>query len=127
MIDVSALFGEDCGLLSASAYELGESAGRITWDNCLALAKRNPLVNDDNRDNVRDHFAEYGAWERSEIDAWDDTSLSAMIWQEGAADMRHFAEHCDENVDRYQADCEAGRISGRLMVNDGKAVIYLGI
>lgn len=126
-IDVTPILDADCEYMSASQWELGPEAGRITWRNCLEFAAEHPLITDDNRQDVRDHFAEYGAWEREEIDGWDDTHLSAMLWQEVAGDYRHYLERCDGVDEIYQADCEAGRVSGRLIIDNGRAVIYLGV
>ena len=116
-IDVSLLDGEDCGLLSGSQFELGDDAGKITWRNCLALAASHPLVTDENRQDIRDHFA-YGAWEPEEIDAWDDTELSARVWQEGAAAVRDLDEH----------GVEDGRVYA-MVGEDGtrKLYLYLGV
>jgi hypothetical protein len=113
-IDVSLLDNKDCGLLSGSRSELGDDAGGITWRNCLALAANNPIVTDANRQDIRDHFAGYGAWEREEIDAWDDTALSAMVWQEGAAAVRELDEH----------DVEDGRVYATAG-EDGTRKLYL--
>lgn len=125
-IDVSAIWQEDCYYLSASRAELGDNAGSITWENCLALAERLPLVTEDNRDDLRDHFRGYGAWTREEIEAWTDAELSALVWQESAACMREFRELCDEDFDDYEAECERGTISGRLTLSEGFASYYVG-
>lgn len=114
---MSLLDSEDCGLLSGSQFELGPDAGGITWRNCLALATDHPLVTDENRQDIRDHFASYGAWEREEIEAWDDTALSAMVWQEGAAGVRELDEH----------DVEDGRVYAAPGANGSrKLYLYLG-
>ena len=127
-IDVSAIRSEDCSILSGSQAELGPDAGGITWRNCLALAERLPLATDTNRDDIRDHFREYGAWDSEEIDGWSDVELSAMVWQEAAAGFREFEDHCDSDLEAYEKACSEGRISGRLhLTEDGKAYIYLGI
>ncbi len=127
-IDVTPIMSEDCRVLSASRAELGNQAGQITWRNCIALATRLPLINDTNRDDARNHFAAYGAWDAEEIAAWSDTELSALVWQEAAADMREFEEYCGGDLARYEAACERGTISGRLFFNSatGPAYIYLG-
>lgn len=125
-IDVSPIWDEDCALLSGSRFELGDNAGQITWRNCLALAERLPLITDENRDDVRDHFRDYGAWDDEEIAAWLDTDLSAMVWQEAASCMREFREYCKEDYDRYEKACEAGQVSGRLSLEPGKAWYYVG-
>lgn len=126
-IDVSQIWNQDCGLLSDSAAELGENAGQITWHNCLALARRLPLVTDENRDDVRDYFRAYGAWDSDEIDAWTDTELSAMVWQEAAANMREFEDYCDSDFAKYKEECGKGTISGRLALAPDWAFIYLGV
>lgn len=112
-IDVTRLEDEDCGLLSGSQFELGPDAGKITWANCLRLADEVSLVTDENRDDIREHFASYGAWDRDEIAAWDDRELSAMVWQEGASALRELDEH----------DVEDGRIH---RATDGKLWLYIG-
>lgn len=126
-IDVTPILDEDCSILSASQFELGPEAGAITWRNCIALAERLPLITDANRDDVRDHFREYGAWKDEEIDAWTDTELTAMVWQEAASDVRQFEDHCDSDLARYEAACERGTISGRLYLTETTATIYLGV
>lgn len=126
-INVSEIWNQDCALLSASQAELGENAGQITWRNCVALAEQLPLVTDENRDDIREHFAAYGAWDRDEINAWSDTELSAMVWQEAAASMREFEEYCDGDFERYERECERGTVSGRLSLGPNTAFIYLGI
>jgi hypothetical protein len=122
-IDVSGIIDEDCQSLSASQAELGPNAARITWTNCLALAERAPLVNDENRDQAKDHFAAYGAWEQEEINAWTDKELSAMIWQEAAASYREFEYYCEGDLARYH------EVSGRLFFSDdgSKVYLYLGV
>jgi hypothetical protein len=128
-INVSQLFSEDCGLLSASQFELGPDAGAITWRNALELAESFPLINDENRDAVRSHFRAYGAWDRAEIEAWTDRELTAMVWQEGAACMREYEDHCSGNLEKYREGCEAGTLSGRMHISDdaSEAWLYLGI
>jgi hypothetical protein len=126
-IDVSLILSHDCSLLSASQAELGPSAGQFTWRNCLKMAERHNLVTDANRDDIRDHFKAYGAWDREEIEAWTDTELSAMVWQEAAAAVREFEDHCGGDYDKYEEACERGTISGRLWLTETTATIYLGI
>lgn len=119
--------------MSASAAELGDDAGEITWRNCMAFAADNPLVTDENRDDIREHFAGYGAWDREEIAAWSDVELSAMVWQEAAACVREFEEYCDGDLERYEAECEKGSVSGSLYIQEGnegqsrKAWLHVGV
>lgn len=128
-IDVSPIRVTYVHCMSASQAELGPDAGRITWENCLKFTDNTPLlVTDENRDDVRRHFLDYGAWDEDEVNAWSDRELTAMLWQEAAEDMRHFEDYCDSDLVRYQADCEAGRVSGRLMLDgEFKATLYVGV
>ena len=131
-LDVSAIQDADVEYMSASECELGPDAGRITWDNSLRFAEAHPLATEENAEDIRSHFYEYGAWDRAEIDAWSDTELSAMVWQEAAADYRCFLEHCEGSLRKYRRECEVGSIAGRLFISvkrNGKRTIsiYLGM
>ena len=130
-IDVTPILTQNCKHLSGSQFELGPEAGKITWEGCLELAEERPLITDENRSDAQDHFAGYGTWEREEIEAWTDQELSAMVWQEAAADTRHFLEECKGDLGHYNRDCTSGAISGRLMIQGRKgkrtAIIYLGM
>jgi hypothetical protein len=114
--------------LSGSVMEHGSNAGRITWDNCLELATEETDLNReilDNADSVLGHFAGYGAWSRSEINAWSDTELVAITLQEIAASYRELESNDFINDDR---------VSGRLYQCDiedhdqyGQWFLYLGM
>ena len=126
-LNVTPIMSEDCSLMSASRFELGENAGQITWANCLAFAESQPLLaTDATRDEIREHFASYGAWETDEIESWSDIELSAMIWQEAAASMREFEDYCDGDLATYEAACEACTISCRLHLTETTATFYVG-
>ncbi len=126
-INVSQILHEECSTLSASQFELGDQAGAITWANCMTLAEEHPIVGDKERDDVRDHFADYGAWDREEIDAWTDQELSAMVWQEAAASMREFADYCHGDHEKYREECEKGTISGRVSFSDDQKEVWIYI
>lgn len=126
-INVTLILAQDCKHLSASQAELGPYAGEITWKNCLALATGNPIVTDENRDDVRDHFRKCGAWDREEIESWTDIELSALVWQEAAASCREFREYAKGDLARYRELSEAGSVCGRFWItDDGQAIFYLG-
>lgn len=131
-LDVSAILEAEVEYMSASRAELGDQAGRLTWQNCKNFAESHPLVTDENRQEIRDHFREYGAWDAEEIAAWDDTELAALVWQEAAASAREFFEACEGNLRKYHKAANAGRISARLTISrirkgKRKAWFYLGI
>jgi len=117
---------DEMPLLSGSRAELGDNAGKLTWNNSVAYGKQHPLLaNDNERDAARDHFAGYGAWSREEIDAWDEAELQGIMAQEVASAIREM-EHA-ETYEEYQAGVEAGRFSGRLYrADDGLWYFYLG-
>ena len=69
-IDITDLF-EDLKsshliLFSATASDLGEDAGSITWANCLDRASEPPLsallTKDDEIQALKSHVVGYGAW-----------------------------------------------------------------
>lgn len=103
-INVSEMFSHrepwDC---SNSVANLGDQAGRLTWQCSMEAAAPHAtgshatqatpawLVSPDLDTTVgaiRDHAAEYGAWERSEIDGWSEQECLAFLVQEIASDMR---------------------------------------
>lgn len=128
-IDVSFLLTEDAGQFSASRMELGDDAGRITWDNAYEAADLISLTPEEILE-AKDHIRSFGAWDDEEIDGWSDDETKALIIQSAAGDYRE-AESCcwsDELMDidwqgEYQKQAKAGRISGNLYFADGK--LYL--
>ena len=97
--------------LSGSKMELGDNAGRITWNNSKAYGAEHPLLADDDaRDAARAHFRAYGAWSEEEIAAWSEEDLQAIVCQDVAAAIREM-ESCDDYED-------FGRISGRISKGD---------
>lgn len=81
-------------LCSGSQAELGSNAGRITWQNSRNRGAGLPdfLATEEEKQAVRDHFREYGAWDVEEIAAWDDSDLRGLIVQEVAAEVRHLED-----------------------------------
>lgn len=129
-IDVTVMLHEDCSRISGSVAELGENAGKITWGNAVKLSEARDymFVNDTTRQAIRDHFAEYGAWDRSEINGWSDTDLNAIFLQDVASEVRQFEDLADSDWSEWVRLCEAGTVSGRLFgSDDGKAYYYVGM
>lgn len=120
--DVSFLLDEDCSLLSGSVAELGQDAGRITWQNCLELAISHPLATEDNREELESYFREYGAWTAEEIAAWSLQELSALCIQEAASNFREYENHCEADWDVYREKSESGSISGQLWPDESGRV-----
>lgn len=76
---------------SGSRAELGDNAGELTWRNSCNLGATLPnfLATEEEKQAVRDHFREYGAWDEEEINAWTDSDLRGLIVQEVASEVRH--------------------------------------
>jgi hypothetical protein len=128
-IDVSFLLTEDAGQFSASQFELGDNAGRITWQNACNAVDQISLTPEEILE-AKDYIRTWGAWEDEEIDAWTDDETKALIIQSAAGNYRA-AESCcwDEELNdidwqsEYRKQAEAGSISGNLYFADGK--LYL--
>ena len=128
-IDVTHMVedADEMPMLSGNRAELGDSAGQITWHNSVNYGNAHPLLKtDDERDEARNHFAEYGAWTRDEIAAWPEDELQGIMCQDVAAAIREM-ESADDYED-YQAGVEEGRYSGRLYRSDNdRWYFYVGI
>lgn len=113
--------------LSGSRAEHGQDAGRITWNNSKAYGKDHPLlVTDDDRDEARAYFKEFGAWSDEEIAAWSEEELQAIVCQDIAGAIREM-EVADSYED-YQKLAEMGTVSGNLFrSDDGRWYFYLGM
>jgi len=105
-------------LCSGSMAELGNDAGRVTWNNSGDLADRLPgfLETETELQEVRDNIKEYGAWDAEEIAAFTPRDLRAFIVQEVMAEIRHLEnsdidlEDFTEEEFREAAENEGGRL-----------------
>jgi len=116
-IDVTDLFnGElDAWYISNSVFNLGDNAAKITWEHALAAPN---LVTDENRETIRDHFRAYGAWDEGDLLQWNDQSLSALLWQDAAADVQ---EHWDlEALDEQPWESRIFSADGRFYFTIGE-------
>lgn len=106
-----ARFGDEPERFSDSIANSGlQNIGQITWRNAVAAADECMLVTNDNRDALVEHFAEYGAWTRDELEAHSDAELNALLLQFIAGDYqgRRDAEERDELAEWEQN--EGGRL-----------------
>lgn len=89
-LNVTELFSEIAPYYCAnSIHNLGPDAGRVTWSNCLTLADSDAaLAADWDYEAVREHIAQYGAWDSEEIAAMGEADLRAFVIQEVASDLR---------------------------------------
>lgn len=88
-LKIKHLINEELSNYSASVMELGQNAGRITWDN----AKKSYYVfvsTEEEKQKARDYIKEFGAWDEEEIAAWSDVELNALILQLIVGDLREY-------------------------------------
>jgi hypothetical protein len=117
---------DDMSELSSSVAERGKDCPQDTWRNSLAYAEHNPLLTDDGmRDEARQYFKGFGAWDDDEIAAWSDLELNALTVQFIAGSIREM-EHFDSDA-AYLEAAEEGRVSGCLYKgDDGQWYAYIG-
>lgn len=98
---------------SASVAELGQDAGRITWDNAMGA----PVLLDtpDKLEAMRAWARASGAWNADEIAAWSDVELNALFIQLVSGDMR---EKDGMSWEEYQ------RVSGALFEGIDGGIYY---
>ena len=112
-IDVTDfLASTDCSMLSGSVAELGDTAGRITWQNSINTVKEfNPLPDDAALQEFRDWLRPWGGWDDAEIAAMSDEHLRALCVQWIASDWRECFD-CDSNAADW-ADYETRASEGQ--------------
>ena len=113
-------------LYSASAAELGENAGKTTWNNSMNFADKHMMLSTDEQlEAFRSFVKDTGAWTQEEISHWTDQELNALFVQFVAGDIRE----ADLDVpfrdwEQYQEDAEAGQVSGRIYKDEYNHVFY---
>ncbi len=117
--------------LSASRAELGENAGKITWENAMRdAAEREPalLDNDDKLEAFRAFIKGFGAWDADEIAAMSPTHCNALLAQFIAGDMREagFGDSTPDDAAwaEYERRASDGAISSRLFRGDDGAIYF---
>jgi hypothetical protein len=122
-LNVTPLFADklDFYMISNSVANLGSDAAKITWENALEAADQFPLATDKNQQELRDYFKSYGAWDAQEVASWSLRELSALCWQEAAADVSDNWADLEELPD-------SGEIEGSKIFcpSDGKFYMYFG-
>lgn len=115
---------------SASQAELGEDAGRLTWENAKDAVDDWPILKTDaERCAFRAHVREFGAWSDDEIAAWSNGELNALAIQMISGDIREFAELDGKrgqawNWAEYEALAMTGTIGGRMFQGDAGRIYY---
>ena len=131
-LDITQFFTEaDAQDYSASRAELGDNAGTITWNAAKRAAGEWlwPLLDtDDKRDAFRAHVKGFGAWDETEIAAWSNEELNALLYQMIAGDMREGGLNTFKpDWATYEDDAARGTVAGRIFRGtDGRVYYYLG-
>lgn len=126
-LDITHLVEDSDSMIdySASHRELGENAGRITWQNAVESATDSPLVTDpDQLQECRDYFAEFGAWAEEDLAAMSDEEINALLLQFIAGAIRERQHYVDsDEMDDYEE-----RLGGRIYQgDDGRHYYHVGI
>lgn len=117
---------------SASAAELGDDAGKITWQAAQDDAPDwHFLQENDAFDTFRVFVRASGGWSADEVAEMSDATLEALCLQWIAGDVREAGlddgRHDDDSAwEQYEEDAEAGRVSGRIFRADGEVYWYCG-
>jgi hypothetical protein len=124
-IDISRLFMGDFAPMdySASAAELGQDAGRITWAHAMEDAEGFSILNTpDKLDAFRAHVKGFGSWSDEEIAGWTQQECNALFLQMVAGDIREAG--LDVEAPNW-ADYEANEsIAGRMYPGDDERIYY---
>lgn len=109
-------FGDEPERFSDSAANSGlKNIGQITWRNAIDAASECMLVTDANRDEIVEHFADYGAWSREDLELYHDDALNALLLQFIAGDYQERRDAEERGaLAKYEENC-----GGRLSKGDG--------
>ena len=116
---------------SASAHELGDDAGQITWQNAMDASSNEPLLTTPEAlQAMRDHARSSGGWNDEEVAAWNDQELNALALQWLSGDIREgFDWPESERGDLtewefYEQLSEAGTVCGSLFRTDDGEIYW---
>lgn len=125
-IDITAFFeNAEPAEYSASVWELGENAGRITWNKAIEDSTEYLILDsDDKREAFRIFVKGFGAWSDEEIAAWSDTELNALCLQWISGDLREMGAWCGWSDDEWAAYESDSNTAGRIFRGDDKRVYF---
>jgi hypothetical protein len=108
---------------SASVAELGNNAGRITWNNAVQRSALGSMLLDtpDKLEAMRAWARSGGGWDDAEIAAWSDVELNALFIQFASGDIR---EKGGMSWEEYQTASDAGQASGALFEGIDGEIYY---
>ena len=119
---------------SNNAATLGESCGRLTWENALRIAEKGnawcltPVP--DACEGMQEWARETGAWDAEEIAKWSDAECLALFVQNVASELRDHLDvdnsDLEECVAKYAAtdwDKESFYPTGYYYVKDERVCV----
>lgn len=125
-INITKFFAETTAKdYSASIAEIGENAGRFTWQAAIESAEDYVFITLENREEFSAYLGGFGAWSDDEISAMPLTELNAMFIQLVAGEIREAGlNQSAPDWPKYEADGQAGKISGNLFKGDDGQIYY---
>lgn len=118
--DITEFFNEEePSNFSSSAFELGDNAGIITWNNANDAAEEYAYLLDteEKKETFKRFVLESGGWSEAEVEAWDDKELVALLLQWISGEMRECDLYAgmDEGAwKEYQQQAEQGLVAGHI-------------
>jgi hypothetical protein len=138
-LDITDFFtNEDAYNFSASAFEMGNNAGVITWNNAKNEAKsylhwleQKAYNGESARDCIIDHFKAMGFSESDEMDTCPDKEIIALLIQEISGDIREAGLDNDLfeeiNWQEYERQARNGQISSNIFFVPETQKVYFTI
>ena len=122
-INITKFFNEECPKdFSASIAEIGQNAGRDTWNAAMETAEDYEFITTENADEFRDYIRTFGAWEDSEIDGWNLQYCNALFIQMVSGDMREAG--LDKRPVDWVAYSEDANSRGNIFRGDDDQIYY---
>lgn len=129
-LDISKFFFncEEPEQYSASVMEMGDCAGRMTWENACREARVAPILHtEEEYDAVRRYIKAFGAWSETEIANWSPEELNALVIQFIAGNMRETGlgpDSTDDDWAEYEAGASKGRFASNIFRGDDGQVYF---
>lgn len=111
----------------ASAAELGQDAGKLTWNHAMEDAPEYALLDTPEKlAEGRAFFLEFGAWSEQELAAMTDAEINALMVQNISGDIREVPDMTPENWDweEYERLAKAGVVVANMFLGDGGEIYY---
>ncbi len=137
-IDIIDFLSEDHYEYSASAFEMGDNAGDITYNNAMDYAKNNPFATSEQDIRaVKEYFKGFGAWE--DVDSWNWEEINALLTQLIAGSLRQVENYPSFNAwleGMVRGECESIDFhfvtyeNGKFILRDkaqSYAIYYIGV